>query len=173
MGLPALNAAMRLGMLALVRLALEPVARAIYTRVFGAEKSWGDSFVRKLVVAAQAPAEVVLLVSAACALLEHIVGPLLLLQPALVRTLTNRVTTLSLVLAMGRVFFVWKEQRRSEAIWQAEIAGQSEDQIPKISTIDQLLSALIVALTKPWPSKRPRVRTAHCVCGTCCEAESP
>ena len=132
-------------MLALVRLALEPVARAIYTRVFGAEKSWGDSFVRKLVVAAQAPAEVVLLVSAACALLEHIVGPLLLLQPALVRTLTNRVTTLSLVLAMGRVFFVWKEQRRSEAIWQAEIAGQSEDQIPKISTIDQLLSALIVA----------------------------
>ena len=145
--MPALNAAMRLGMLALVRLALEPVARAIYTRVFGAEKSWGDSFVRKLVVAAQAPAEVVLLVSAACALLEHIVGPLLLLQPALVRTLTNRVTTLSLVLAMGRVFFVWKEQRRSEAIWQAEIAGQSEDQIPKISTIDQLLSALIVALT--------------------------
>ena len=42
---------------------------------------------------------------------------------------------------------MWKEQRRSEAIWQAEIAGQSEDQIRKISTTDQLLSALIVALT--------------------------
>ena len=41
------------------------------------------------------------------------------------------------------LFAMWKEQRRSEAIcWQAEIAGQSEDQIPKISTTDQLPARL-------------------------------
>eukprot|EP00793_Prasinoderma_coloniale_P003851 PRCOL_00003228-RA len=144
--MPALSAAARLGALVVVRLAAEPVARFLYTTIFGsgADSQWENSFERRLVVAAKGPAEVVLLVSAVCALLEHVVGPLLALPPSSVRLLTNRVTSLALVLALGRVLFAWKDQRRTEAEWQAEISGEAD---PAIGSVDKLLSALIVAIT--------------------------
>ena len=139
---PLLIATARLVATYVIALFVEPATRFCFETFGNPAKSWNSSFVRKMLAAAKQPVQVVLVICTLGALGEHVATPWLSLDREVVHTFTNRATNLAVVLAMARITYAWKEQRKALLEWEAEIASDVTDKVA-IAGVDKLYTAII------------------------------
>ena len=106
---------------------------------------------RKLVQAVKGPVEAVLVVCTLASLGEHAATPLLSIDSGVVHDVSTKASTLSVVLAFGRILFSWKEhasRRLAPPVeWEHEAFSSVSRSPSAVSGLDRVLGALIVVVT--------------------------
>ena len=144
----ALEAAVCVGAVGLLRVALKPLARLVFRWWTGStsDKSWSSSFLCWLILNVYGPLELALVAVAGVRFFEAGVELAGVAAPSWFATVVEKTVQGALVLAGGRVFLSWQERLYTRKTFDLEVEGKTL-QAERLAGLNKLSNVATYAVT--------------------------